>query len=111
MSSPCEICGAVGTGRCWMPSCPHLAEGAPGYWMFEQGEELRPAMRTLINTEEPLTPEQIAVIRTYLRQWINARWQPSHELELLRATVGKLQSRRNIGSWLEIATRIGLDPL
>ena len=81
----------------------------PGYWMHETSGVLRPAVLAYLNHEE-MAPEQIAAMRAYLRQWIEGPWQGDN-LDLLRATVGSLNTRKDISSWLEVAERMAIDPL
>jgi hypothetical protein len=63
---------------------------------------------------------QIALLRAYLRQWINAPgWDANPhaddddraELAELRARVDQLMSRTAIDRWIEKAGAEGLDPL
>jgi hypothetical protein len=82
---------------------------APGYWMHEQSGRLRPVVQAYLEGEE-LAPEQMAIMRAYLRQWIEFPWR-GESIDLLRATVGSLTTRREIDSWLEVAERNGIDPL
>ena len=81
----------------------------PGYWMNETSGVLRPAVEAYLHNE-PLSPEHIAGLRAYLRQWIEAEgW--AGDLSLLRATVGSLSNRREIDRWLAVAWKLGIDPL
>jgi hypothetical protein len=82
----------------------------PGYWMHETSGVLRPAIEAYLNGAK-MTPEHIVAIRAYLRQWIEGPWQRGPNIDLLRATVGSLTTRKNIASWLELADREGIDPL
>jgi hypothetical protein len=81
----------------------------PGFWMHETSGVLRPVILAYLNGEA-MTGEQIVVMRTYLRGWIEGPWQGKN-IDLLRATVGSLTSRAEIASWLEVADREGIDPL
>jgi hypothetical protein len=84
---------------------------APGYWMHETSGALRPAIAAYLN-REPLTDEQIAVIRHYLAQWIYAPGFDGGEgVGLLRDTIGGLKSRQAIARWLDRADQVGIDPL
>jgi hypothetical protein len=98
----------LGTGR----------EG-PGYWMAETTGVLRPAVEAYL-TGAPLTEQQIAMLRAYLRQWIfspvwdrNPHASPAAAASLakLRAGISKLTSRDAIDVWIHAATASGLDPL
>ncbi len=87
----------------------------PGYWMTETGGQLRPAVEAYLRGE-PLSPDQIGLLRAYLRQWIDApSWiaPPEHPQAIveLRARVAGLTTRAAIAAWLEDALEIGIDPL
>jgi len=82
----------------------------PGYWMHETSGVLRPAVEAYLNGR-PLTPQQVATMRAYLRQWIAAPTWRGTNIDLLRATVDSLSTRADIRSWLEVAEREGIDPL
>lgn len=83
----------------------------PGYWMNETSGVLRPAVEAYLRGHA-MTEDQIAALRTYLRQWITrGAWAPTDGLALLRAGVDELRSRQDISEWLEIALDEGIDPL
>jgi hypothetical protein len=83
----------------------------PGYWMYETSGVLRPAIKAYLARDE-LTPDEIAAIRAYLRQWIeNGEWGRERMLAELRRDVDTLHSRQAITAWLDKATDIGIDPL
>ena len=91
----------------------------PGYWKNETGGRLRPAVEAYLSGEQ-LSPEQIATIRAYLRQWINAGvWDqnPNHTddsrgwLDDMRSCVDGLTSQEAIKTWIKIAITLGMDPL
>lgn len=92
---------------------------APGYWMHETSGVLRPAVEAYL-AGEPLTPEHIAALRSYLRQWIMSpvwdqnphaddddRWA----LGELRRHVNDLMTRTVIERWIAWAVDEGYDPL
>jgi hypothetical protein len=84
---------------------------APGYWMHETGGELQPAIWALIEGEH-LSDQQIALIRAYLKQWIDAPgWHPGPGIEALRASVEGLDSVDKLDRWIDEAIRQGIDPL
>lgn len=92
---------------------------APGYWMHETSGVVRPAVEAYLH-DEPMTAQQIAAMRAYLRQWImSPLWdQNPHAttyhrawLDQMRLRVGGLKDRAAIGRWLSDATDAGLDPL
>jgi len=83
----------------------------PGYWQNEIGPDLRPAVMQYLQGK-PLTPEQVNVIRLYLKQWIDdSAWYPSEGLDTLRLLVNKIDSANEIKRWLAIAMNEGIDPL
>jgi hypothetical protein len=92
---------------------------APGYWMNETGGELRPAVERYLK-DAPLTIRDIALIRAYLCQWINASvWDDNPhmgdlgrtELEGLRELARVLTNRAAIDAWIGMAVDSGMDPL
>lgn len=87
-----------------------LVLGQPGYWMHETSGRLQPAVLALIR-REPLTPEQVALLRAYFRQWIAAPGFRGPEVEALRESVNDLCSRDEIEKWLIGALAAGADPL
>lgn len=82
----------------------------PGYWMHEVSGVLRPVVKDYLEGEE-LSPEQVALMKAYLRQWIEHPGWTGTGIDLLRATVGSLSNSREISSWLAVAERNGIDPL
>jgi hypothetical protein len=80
----------------------------PGYWINETTGRLRPAIESYLSGG-PMTDEQIAAMRAYLRQWIVADdWRG---VETLRWSVDGLTSHAAITQWLDRAIEIGIDPL
>lgn len=84
--------------------------GLPGYWQHETSGVLRPAVVAYLHGE-PMTPEQIAAMRTYLRQWIFAPAWRGADVNTLRARVDGLVSVDSIDRWLRDAVECGIDPL
>jgi hypothetical protein len=90
----------------------------PGYWMYETTGVLKPAVKAYLEGGE-LSPEDIAALRAYLRQWIDADgWDQGavHQAEKrvlarLRFMVDGLISRETIQVWLQQAASFGIDPL
>jgi len=87
--------------------------------MHETSGVLRPAVVAFLEGAE-LTPEHIAMLRAYCRQWIGADvWDQNPHmgeterawLAAMRADVDKLTTRAAISHWLCRATEQGLDPL
>lgn len=91
---------------------------APKYWAFETGGRLSVAVLNYLRGD-PLSPADIALLRSYLLQWIcSPVWeQPStgpedaRTLNQLRVDVRAIRSREQIGTWLRSALEIGIDPL
>lgn len=82
---------------------------APGYWMNETSGVLRPAVMAYLDGE-PLTAEQIAAMRAYLRQWIAGPWQ-GESIPVLRQSVDEISDRPSLERWLDDAADAGIDPL
>lgn len=92
---------------------------APGYWMHETSGALHEVVeRYLLGLS--LTPEDIAYLRAYFRQWImSPLWdQNPHAttyhrawLDQMRLRVGGLKDRGAIDLWLADASEYGIDPL
>lgn len=77
--------------------------------MHETSGTLRPVIMAYLDGKS-FDGEQTAIMRAYLRQWIEGPWEGSN-IDLLRATVGSLANREDIRRWLEVAEREGIDPL
>lgn len=82
----------------------------PGYWMNETSGVLRPAVEAYLRNET-MTPEHIAAMRAYLRQWIMAPAWMGPEVDELRASLDGLTTRGAITAWLDQAMDAGIDPL
>ena len=82
----------------------------PGYWMHETSGVLRPVIEAYLAGEE-LNAEQVATMRAYLRQWIEAPGWGGLEVDELRQSVRGLDSRHRIKVWLRRAELCGIDPL
>lgn len=85
-------------------------KGAPGYWMFETTGVLRPAVEAYLSGRA-MSDEQIAAMRAYLRQWIEAPCWHGQTVVILRSLVDRLTTREAIERWLRLAERAGIDPL
>lgn len=82
----------------------------PGYWMWETSGVLRPAIEAYL-FGDGMTPEQIAAMRAYLRQWIEAPAWRGFDVHELRAGLDGLTTRQAIHEWLDLADSAGIDPL
>ena len=94
-----------------------LADGAmshshsdPDFWMYETSGVLRPAVEAYLNGK-PMTAEEVAAIRTYLRVWIFAPEFVADGVEGLRQSVDELTSREAIDDWLMKAREEWIGPL
>lgn len=85
----------------------------PFYWMNETSGRLRPAIEAYLKGAA-LDDGQIAAIRAYLRQWINAPVWHGPAINDLRAGIDGLVSRQAIHDWLDEAAEAAeaeIDPL
>jgi hypothetical protein len=92
---------------------------APKYWVYETGGKLAPAIERYL-LEQPLSPEDVIMIRAYFKQWIdspawdqnpNADTRSREVLRALRSRVGELQTSDDFDAWVSDAVAQGLDPL
>ena len=92
---------------------------APKYWMHETSGKLAPAITRLINNEG-LSADDILLIRSYLRQWIDSPvWDQNPEmtvksrraLDQLRSRAKEIKNRADIDRWTYLAVEEGMDPL
>lgn len=79
-----------------------------GYWMYETSGVLRPVIEAYLNGHE-MTGEQMATMRSYLRQWIVHFRGP--DVTLLRAQLDDLDTSEKLGHWFDRALDAGIDPL
>ena len=91
---------------------------APGYWMHETSGVLRPAVEAYLAGS--MTPQQVAAMRAYLRQWIWAGvWDYNPHADLarkvwltdMRNRTEDLTSYSAIKLWVDEVTPEGLDPI
>jgi hypothetical protein len=83
---------------------------APGFWRNETSGVLRPAVEAYLKGE-PLSLNQIAAMRAYLRQWMRKGDWRGERIEDLREAVERIRRRRDIDVWLQLAAAEGIDPL
>jgi hypothetical protein len=92
---------------------------APGYWPNETGGELALAMKRYLEGQ-PLTVRDIALLRAYLRRWVDASaWDSNPHmtdescatLALLRRQAREITTRDAIDQFVADATEFGMDPL
>jgi hypothetical protein len=98
---------------------PREAFGIPCYWTDEVTGQLAPAVVAYQQGQE-LSRRQIAVLRTYFRQWIQSRvWDMNTHATInsrrallnLRESVESIGSPDGISQWLYGARQLGMDPL
>ena len=98
---------------------PPDSPNAPKYWIYEQGDELKPAITAYMNGER-LTVRQVAFIRAYLRQWIDSpAWDMNPmldnegraDLAVMRDRVRRIASDSDIGRCVTMMVDAGMDPL
>jgi hypothetical protein len=91
----------------------------PGYWTAETSGVLRPAVEAYLSGL-PMSAPQIATMRAYCRQWINAPvWDDNphagdaerQQLAMLRRLAEVIASRETLSAWLAAASDAGMDPL
>lgn len=87
-----------------------MTNDVPGFWMNETSGVLRPAIEAYLR-HEPMTPEQIAAMRAYLRQWIAAPVWRGPVANALQTSVDHLHTRADLDNWIDQATEDGMDPL
>jgi hypothetical protein len=89
---------------------------APKYWAYDTGGQLAVAVMTYLRND-PLSPADIALLRSYLLQWIASPvWdQPAYSregalaLNQLRVDVRAIRSGEQLRTWLWMALEIGID--
>ena len=88
----------------------------PRYWMQESSGVLHPVIEAYLNGDE-LDAAQVATMRAYLRQWVMSPvWDANPfaeggELDVLRALVDTMRTRKDVDNWLQQAMEMGIDPL
>jgi len=78
--------------------------------MHEMSGVLRPAVEAYL-VGDPMSAKQIAAMRAYLRQWIEAPVWDGVNVEILRLSVDCIRSRGDVANWLALAESDGIDPL
>ena len=94
----------------FLTSLAEHVKDAPGFWMYETSGVLRPVIEAYLHGQ-PLTLQQIATMRAYLRQWIMAPGFIGPEIDGLRGRVDQLTSADAIDTWIYDAVSAGADPL
>jgi hypothetical protein len=82
----------------------------PGYWMNETSGVLEPVVRRYLEGAE-LELGELATMRAYLRQWIEAPGFRGPDVERLRTTLTTITSTTDLRRWMSEALDAGIDPL
>ena len=82
----------------------------PGYWMHETSGVLRPVIEVYLGGGQ-LDEPQLAIMRSYLAQWMDSPWEPEDRIQVLRDQIGGLTSTDDVHQWLDDALDLGIDPL
>ena len=85
-------------------------EQAPKFWQYETSGVLKPVVIAYLEGT-PLTDRDIAIMRAYLKQWVDSPVWSGPPIYALRVNVRKIRSRDDINTWLEAALDAGIDPL
>ena len=82
-------------------------------WMAHCGAPARAAKgaQRESSSGEPMTGEQIAAMRAYLRQWIMAPCWVGPDVETLRNGIDGLTDEATVSRWLDLAAEANIDPL
>lgn len=83
----------------------------PGFWRHESSGVFTGPIRKYLGGQS-LTPEDVQLIRAYLKQWIAAPvWGTDAEVAALRHAVNELYTSKDIHRWIHRALDVGIDPL
>lgn len=84
----------------------------PCYWMNETSGILRPVILKYLDVRAPeLSPEECAILRAYLRQWVEPDvWASGPEIQTLRGAIDGLTNEAAIDNWYRAALEINIDP-
>ena len=77
--------------------------------MNETSGVLKPAVMAYLDGG-PMTDEQIAVMRAYLRIWMDGPWI-GPDIGRLRASIDFITTRAALEEWLDLALDSAIDPL
>ncbi|HEV8189498.1 MAG TPA: hypothetical protein VGP83_17215 [Pyrinomonadaceae bacterium] len=82
----------------------------PQYWLYETGGLLSTAVMAYLRNE-PMTADDITLMRRYLTQWITSPVWRGPGVDKLRLDVHDIRSRADIDAWLYRALEENIDPL
>jgi hypothetical protein len=89
---------------------PFPVEHPPHYWMTEQTGRLADAVETYVGGD-PLTPEELDLIRQYLRQYLErAVMTGDANRKLLIGKLATLRTPREIERFADELAEIGVEP-
>jgi hypothetical protein len=124
-SITCHRCGLTSHNlndvrQRWCGKCDsfHVITG-PGYWPNEASGRLRPVVEAFLASKS-LSADQIAIMRSYLAQWIHSpAWDRSPIIDAigtahlgdLRRRVAEIKTEDDLEQWLVEAEEYGFDPL
>jgi hypothetical protein len=80
------------------------------HWADETSGLLQPVVGKYLRGEE-LVAVEIALMRSYLQQWIDAAFFFGLAVDPLRRRVHAIRSDADVRAWLAAAHELGLDPL
>ena len=80
------------------------------YWQNELTGQLRPVIETYLHGFH-MTARDVAVMRVYLRMWVNYGDWRGPMIDVLRTSVDDITCRADIKQWIERAADAGLDPI
>lgn len=80
-----------------------------GYWMDKPCGLLRPAVEAYLNGE-PLTLQDCAAIRAYLREWFIGPWH-GEAIRHLKDEIATIVDRGSFTAWLAEAADEGIEPI
>lgn len=86
-----------------------MSELQPLYWQHETSGVLAPVVEAYLRGDH-LTAREVAVMRTYLRQWMDGPWR-GPLVDELRAKIDEILDRDGIARWLLLAADAEIDPL
>jgi hypothetical protein len=93
-------------------AAPERARTSPKYWQDGlEADIFKPIVKQYLE-QGTLDAEGIAVMRAYLRYWINSSiWADTDELRDLRDRVARIEDAQDVQFWLRDARKLGIEPL
>ena len=81
----------------------------PGYWQNETSGVLQPAVKAYL-AGTPMTDNQIAAMRAYLRQWMTGAFIGPYA-NTLRVMIDQIVDQPSLEAWMRLAHATAIDPL